>query len=288
MGPAAPYHKEDMRNENDVAVVQQACRVLESDLEAMPTLRQLAGELGVPPTRLLRAFKKIAGVSPRQYGQEQRLARLKSRLRNGEPVSRAIYDAGFGSSRSVYERARADFGMTPALYRRGGEGMNIGYAIVDSPLGRLLVGATDAGVSSVCLGGSDAELERTLRAEYPAAHIERGGAHLTRYVEAIVEYLEGQRPHLDLPVDIQATAFRRRVWEALREIPVGQTRTYGEIAAAIGEPKAARAVGQACGANPVALVIPCHRVVRNDGKSGGYRWGSKRKQKLLDQERTSA
>ncbi|HZV79172.1 MAG TPA: methylated-DNA--[protein]-cysteine S-methyltransferase [Candidatus Binatus sp.] len=277
-----------MRNENDVAVVKQACRVLESDLEAMPTLRQLAGELGVPPTRLLRAFKKIAGVSPRQYGQEQRLARLKSRLRNGEPVSRAIYDAGFGSSRSVYERARADFGMTPALYRRGGEGMNIGYAIVDSPLGRLLVGATDAGVSSVCLGGSDTELERTLRAEYPAAHIERGGVHLTSYVEAIVEYLKGQRPHLDLPVDIQATAFRRRVWEALRAIPVGQTRTYGEIAAAIGEPKAARAVGQACGANPVALVIPCHRVVRNDGKSGGYRWGSKRKQKLLEQERAQA
>ncbi|MBV8366259.1 MAG: methylated-DNA--[protein]-cysteine S-methyltransferase [Candidatus Eremiobacteraeota bacterium] len=271
-----------------MAVVQQACRVLESDLESMPTLRQLAGELGVEPARLQRAFKKIAGVSPRQYGQEQRLAKLKSRLRNGEPVSRAIYDAGFGSSRSVYERARADFGMTPALYRRGGEGMHIGYAIVDSPLGRLLVGATNSGVSAVCLGGSDAELERALHAEYPGAQIERGGAHLTRYIEAIVEYLEGQRPHLELPVDIQATAFRRRVWEALRAIPVGETRTYAEIAAAIGEPKAARAVGQACGANPVALVIPCHRVVRNDGATGGYRWGSKRKEKLLAQERNSA
>jgi AraC family transcriptional regulator, regulatory protein of adaptative response / methylated-DNA-[protein]-cysteine methyltransferase len=273
-----------MQNTSDVKVVQRACRVLESDLEAMPTLRQLADELGVPPARLHRAFKRIAGVSPRQYGQEQRLAKLKARLRDGEAVSRAIYDAGFGSSRSVYERARSDFGMTPALYRRGGEGMRIGYTIVDSPLGRLLVGATEAGVSSVCIGDSDAALEKALREEYPAATIERGGSHLQRYVEAIIEYLEGDQPHLDLPVDIQTTAFRRRVWEALRAIPYGQTRSYGQIAAAIGEPKAARAVGQACGANPVALVIPCHRAVRNDGASGGYRWGEKRKQKILAQE----
>lgn len=284
----ARYHKVEMQNLTDVAVVQRACRVLESDLESMPTLRQLAGELGVPPARLHRAFKRIAGVSPRQYGQEQRLTKLKSRLRNGQPVTSAIYEAGFGSSRSVYERARSDFGMTPASYRRGGEGMRIGYAIVDSPLGRLLVGATETGVSSVCLGESDGTLERTLRKEYPAAHIEHGGPHLKRYVEAIIEYLRGQRPHLDLPVDIQATAFRRRVWEALRTIPPGQTRTYKEIATAIGDPNASRAVGQACGANPVALVIPCHRVVRNDGKDGGYRWGTKRKHVLLAQERDSA
>lgn len=281
------YDKGAMNNDTDVTVVQRACRVLESDLEAMPTLRQLAGELGVPPARLHRAFKRIAGVSPRQYGQEQRLAKLKSRLRDGEAVSRAIYEAGFGSSRSVYERARADFGMTPALYRRGGRGMRIGYTIVESPLGRLLVGATDAGVSSVCLGESDRSLERALRDEYPAAEIQRGGGHLKRYVEAVVQYLKGARPHLDLPVDIQTTAFRRRVWEALRAIPYGQTRTYGQIAAAIGEPKAARAVGQACGANPVALVIPCHRAVRGDGAAGGYRWGAKRKQRLLAQERAS-
>ncbi len=281
------YHKGVMKNDTDVTVVQRACRVLESDLEAMPTLRQLAGELGVPPARLHRAFMRIAGVSPRQYGQEQRLAKLKSRLRDGEAVSRAIYEAGFGSSRSVYERARSDFGMTPALYRRGGQGMRIGYTIVASPLGRLLVGATEAGVSSVCLGESDRALERALRDEYPAAEVQRGGAHLKRYVEAVVQYLKGARPHLDLPVDIQTTAFRRRVWEALRAIPYGQTRTYGQIAAAIGEPKAARAVGQACGANPVALVIPCHRAVRGDGASGGYRWGAKRKQRLLAQERAS-
>jgi AraC family transcriptional regulator of adaptative response/methylated-DNA-[protein]-cysteine methyltransferase len=137
----------------------------------------------------------------------------------------------------------------------------------------------------VCLGESDRALERALRDEYPAAEIQRGGAYLKRYVEAVVQYLKGVGPHLDLPVDIQTTAFRRRVWEALRAIPYGQTRTYGQIAAAIGEPKAARAVGQACGANPVALVIPCHRAVRGDGASGGYRWGTKRKQRLLSQER---
>jgi AraC family transcriptional regulator of adaptative response/methylated-DNA-[protein]-cysteine methyltransferase len=175
--------------------------------------------------------------------------------------------------------------MTPALYRRGGEGMRIGHEIVSSPLGRLLVGATDTGVSSVCIGDSDRGLERALRDEYPAANIERGGSNLKRYIEAIIDYLKGDQPHLDLPIDIQATAFRRRVWQALRDIPYGQTRTYGQIAAAIGEPKAARAVGQACGANPVALVIPCHRAVRGDGVSGGYRWGPKRKQKLLAQER---
>jgi AraC family transcriptional regulator of adaptative response/methylated-DNA-[protein]-cysteine methyltransferase len=283
-----PYDSGMIESQGDVMVVQRACRVLETDMEALPTLRQLADELGVPAARLQRAFKRIAGVSPRQYAQEQRLARLKSRLRDGEAVSRAIYEAGFGSSRSVYERARSDFGMTPALYRRGGEGMQIGYTIVDSPLGRLLVGATDHGVSSVCLGESDRSLERALRDEYPAAHIERGGAHLTKYVEAIILYLRGKEPHLQLPIDIQASAFRRRVWDALRAIPYGQTRSYGQIAATIGEPKASRAVGQACGANPVALVIPCHRVVRGDGATGGYRWGPKRKQKLLAQERSSA
>lgn len=283
-----PYDSGMIESQGDVLVVQRACRVLETDMEALPTLRQLADELGVPPARLHRAFKRIAGVSPRQYAQEQRLARLKLRLRGGEAVSRAIYEAGFGSSRSVYERARSDFGMTPALYRRGGEGMRIGYAIVDSPLGRLLVGATDHGVSSVCLGESDRTLERALHDEYPAAQIERGGAHLTKYVEAIIAYLRGKEPHLQLPVDIQASAFRRRVWDALRAIPYGQTRSYGQIANAIGEPKASRAVGQACGANPVALIIPCHRVVRGDGATGGYRWDPKRKQKLLEQERSSA
>jgi AraC family transcriptional regulator of adaptative response/methylated-DNA-[protein]-cysteine methyltransferase len=276
-----------IESQGDVMVVQRACRVLETDMEALPTLRQLADELGVPPARLHRAFKRIAGVSPRQYAQEQRIARLKSRLRGGEAVSRAIYEAGFGSSRSVYERARSDFGMTPALYRRGGEGMQIGYTIVDSPLGRLLVGATEHGVSSVCLGDSDRTLERALREEYPAAQLERGGTHLKQYVEAIIAYLRGKEPHLQLPVDIQASAFRRRVWDALRAIPYGQTRSYGQIASSIGEPKASRAVGQACGANPVALVIPCHRVVRNDGATGGYRWGPKRKQKLLEQERST-
>jgi len=270
-----------------VAVVKRACRLLEADTEAMPTLRQLARELDVPPAQLHRAFKRIAGVSPREYARAHRVGKLKDRLRDGQPVTHAIYDAGFGSSRAVYERAHSEFGMTPARYRRGGSGVRIGYEIVDSPLGRLLVGATPHGVSSVCLGEADRTLERALHDEYPNAQIERGGPHLRGYVEKILGFLRGKEPHLDLPVDIQATAFRRKVWEALRAIPYGQTRSYGEIAAAIGEPKAARAVGQACGANPVALVIPCHRAVRGDGATGGYRWGPARKAKILAQERKS-
>ena len=271
-----------------VAVVKRACRLLEADTETMPTLRQLASELQVPAARLLRAFKRIAGVSPREYARAHRVGKLKDRLRDGQAVTHAIYDAGFGSSRSVYERARSEFGMTPARYRRGGSGVHIGFEIVDSPLGRLLVGATEHGVSSVCLGDADRKLESALRDEYPAAHIERGGPHLRGYIEKILAYLRGKEPHLDLPVDIQTTAFRRKVWEALRAIPYGQTRSYGEIAATIGEPRAARAVGQACGANPVALVIPCHRAVRGDGASGGYRWGAARKAKILSEERKVA
>ena len=268
-----------------VAVVKRACRLLEADTENMPTLRQLSRELGVPPAQLHRAFVRIAGVSPRQYARAHRVGKLKDRLRDGQPVTHAIYDAGFGSSRSVYERARSEFGMTPARYRRGGSGVRIGYEIVDSPLGRLLVGATQHGVSSVCFGEADRNLERALHDEYPAAQIERGGPYLRGYIEKILAYLRGKEPHLDLPVDIQTTAFRRKVWEALRAIPYGETRSYGEIATAIGDPKAARAVGQACGANPVALVIPCHRAVRGDGDTGGYRWGSSRKAKILAQER---
>ena len=172
---------------------------------------------------------------------------LRRQRRRLDEVGRVAFT--LAREQGEIERALSDFGMTPALYRRGGEGMHIGYTIVNSPLGRLLVGATDAGVSSVCIGETDGVLERTLRKEYPAAQIEQGGPNLTRYVEAIIEYLKGQRPHLDLPVDIQATAFRRRVWEALRAIPPGQTRTYKQIATAIGDPNASRAVGS----------LPCSR-----------------------------
>jgi AraC family transcriptional regulator of adaptative response/methylated-DNA-[protein]-cysteine methyltransferase len=174
--------------------------------------------------------------------------------------------------------------MTPAAYRKGGAGMQIGYTIVDSPLGRLLVAATERGICAVSLGDSDEYLESALRGEYPAAEIRRGNSGLDRWVGAILSYLDGSQPDLDLPVDVQATAFQWRVWEALRAIPYGSTRSYGEVAKALGEPEAARAVARACATNPVALVVPCHRVVGHSGKLTGYRWGVERKRQLLEKE----
>lgn len=196
-----------------------------------------------------------------------------------------MYDAGYGSSSRLYERAPGQLGMTPGAYRRGGKGMSIGYTIVDCPLGRLLVGATTQGVSAVYLGDDDAGLEQTLRVEYPAATIARDDNGMERWVADIVAHLSGRLPHLDLPLDLQTTAFKRRVWEALREIPYGATRGYAEIARQIGQPTAVRAVASACATNPVALIVPCHRVVRSDGAVGGYRWGTDRKQALLARER---
>ncbi|HEY3027623.1 MAG TPA: methylated-DNA--[protein]-cysteine S-methyltransferase, partial [Pyrinomonadaceae bacterium] len=210
---------------------------------------------------------------------------FKSRVREGASVTGALYDAGYGSSRGLYEKASAKMGMTPATYRRGGSGTSISYTVVDSPLGRLLVAATPKGVCSVALGESDTELESALANEYPAAATERDDGSLKSLVSAILEHLNGQRPHLDLPLDIQATAFQWQVWQALKEIPYGSTSSYSEIASRIGRPSAVRAVARACASNRVALVIPCHRVIGKDSKLGGYRWGAERKSKLLQRER---
>jgi AraC family transcriptional regulator of adaptative response/methylated-DNA-[protein]-cysteine methyltransferase len=198
-------------------------------------------------------------------------------------VTDALYHSGYRSASTVYEQTR--LGMTPTIYRRGGTGMRIGYTIVDSELGRLLVAATGNGVCFVSLGDSDATLEVALRGDYHAAAIERDDAGLRKAVRAVLQHLAGKQPHLDLPLDIQGTAFQRQVWEALRAIPYGQTRTYGQLAAAIGRPTAARAVGHACGSNPVSLLIPCPRAVGSDGKLTGYRWGVERKEKLLAKEK---
>jgi AraC family transcriptional regulator, regulatory protein of adaptative response / methylated-DNA-[protein]-cysteine methyltransferase len=195
-----------------------------------------------------------------------------------------VYEAGYGSSRAVYERAQSRLGMTPGAYRSGGAGMQIGYTIADSPLGRLLIAATPRGVCSICLGESDRKLEQALLAEYPKAEIRHDPAGLGPHVVALQKHLAGREHSLALPVDVQATAFQWRVWRALRDIPYGETRSYSEIARAIGKPKAVRAVARACATNPVAVVIPCHRVVRQDGSPGGYRWGLKRKQALLKRE----
>jgi AraC family transcriptional regulator of adaptative response/methylated-DNA-[protein]-cysteine methyltransferase len=275
--------------------VQQACAYLEGHLDEPVTLEALGRALGVSPYHLQRMFKRVTGVSPREYASARRVERLKERLQQGDGVADATYEAGYGSGSRVYERSDAQLGMTPATYKRGGMGMTIRYGTTASPLGRLLVAVTERGVCAVTLGDSDATLEAALRQEYPRARIEKAGtedAAIEGWIGAIVRHLEGEQPSLGLPVDVQATAFQRRVWQALQEIPYGETRSYTEVAAAIGQPRATRAVAQACASNRVALVVPCHRVVRGDftaggeaGDAGGYRWGAERKRRLLERER---
>lgn len=269
--------------EPHLALVERICRAL-VEQETTPTLEELAATFHLSPYHLQRVFKRVVGVTPRQYADSQRVQRFKARLRDGDDVTPALYDAGYGSSSSVYEQSADQLGMTPGAYRRGGKTMTISYTLVPCSLGRLLVAATERGICAVRLGESDAALEATLRAEFPAATVARDDAALGEVVATLLRHLAGEQPHLDLPLDIQATAFQRQVWEALRAIPYGATRSYGAVAATIGRPTAVRAVARACATNPVALVVPCHRVVREDGSMGGYRWGIERKEALLQGE----
>jgi AraC family transcriptional regulator of adaptative response/methylated-DNA-[protein]-cysteine methyltransferase len=268
-----------------VELVQRVCRAIAANPEGPLTLAALSAEVGLSPFHLQRIFKRVMGITPKQYADACRMERLKGELRKGEAVSSALYGAGYGSSSRLYERADAQLGMTPAVYRKGGAGMAITYTVVPCPLGMVLVAATERGICAVTLGDDAEALAAHLRSEYGAATIHEDATHLSEAVTAILRHLAGEQPHLDLPLDVQATAFQWRVWEALREIPYGSTRSYGEIAQAIGQPTATRAVAQACGHNPVALAIPCHRVIREDGSLGGYRWGIARKQAILAQER---
>jgi AraC family transcriptional regulator of adaptative response/methylated-DNA-[protein]-cysteine methyltransferase len=268
--------------------VQRLCRFIETrvaaDPEAPLTLAALSAEAHMSPHHLERTFKRVMGITPRQYADAQRMRRLKSRLKKGDNVTTALYEAGFGSSSRLYERAPAQLGMTPATYRRGGEGMRLGYTIVPCPLGRLLVAATKQGVSAVYLGDKEGPLKRSLAEEYPRAQILRDRNGMMAWVSAILRHLRGKEPHLELPLDVQATAFQRRVWEELQKIPYGSTRSYSEVARAIGKPSAIRAVARACATNPVSIVVPCHRAVRGDGNLAGYRWGLERKRALLQHE----
>ena len=263
------------------AAVAAACRYLEGHADEPVRLAELAGAAGIPARALARVFRKLTGVSLRQYADALRTKDFKARLRAGEGVAGAVYDSGYGSSSRVYER---EYGMTPATYRRGGRGACIRYSIVPCALGRLLVAATQRGVCAVSLGGSDVELAEGLEREFPRAEIARDDVGVGAWAEEIARRAAGARPHLDLPLDVQATAFQRLVWERLRAIPHGETRSYGEIARGLGRPGAARAVARACATNPVALAIPCHRVVRDNGGLGGYRWGVDRKRALLAEE----
>lgn len=249
------------------------------------TLERLGRVVGMSPYHLQRTFKRLVGVTPKAYASGRRWDRLKRRLRDGGSVSRATYDAGYASASRAYEEAQARMGMTPSAYRRGARGVRIRYSTFPTAAGLMLVAATERGVCAVSLGDSAAALEAELRREYPAAELERHDEALRAWVETVVRHLEGNGGVDELPLDVRGTAFQWRVWRALQRIPRGATRSYGEIARAIGRPAAARAVAGACAHNPVALVIPCHRVVREDGEPGGYRWGPERKRALLQAEK---
>jgi AraC family transcriptional regulator of adaptative response/methylated-DNA-[protein]-cysteine methyltransferase len=265
--------------------VRRACEYLEAHWEEAPTLSDVAAAVDVSPWHLHRTFKAALGLSPKQYAARLKAERFRGEVRRGESVAGATYGAGYGSSSRLYESADASLGMTPGAYRQGGRGLSIRYALADSPFGRLLVAATGRGICAVTLGDDDGALETALRREYPNAEIERDDSRLGEWIEAVMPVLDGRPAARDLPLDLQATAFQWRVWRALQEIPRGETRSYGEVAAAIGRPGAARAVARACASNRVALVVPCHRVVRGDGEPGGYRWGEARKRRILERER---
>lgn len=267
-------------------VVAQVQRLLD-EAEERVTLEELAASVQMSPYYLQRLFKRATGLSPKEYARARRAERFKEELRQGSKVTDALYEAGYGSSRALYEEVGRQLGMTPGAYRSGGEGQRIAYGFGDTSLGRVMVAATSRGVCSLRFG-SDGETLAELRREFPRAVLERDDQEMQPYLVAVQEHLAGQKQRLDLALDLRQTPFQRRVWEALRTIPYGEVRSYSEIARMIGEPGAVRAVARACASNPVALAIPCHRVIRADGSLSGYRWGIERKEALLNQERRAA
>jgi AraC family transcriptional regulator of adaptative response/methylated-DNA-[protein]-cysteine methyltransferase len=279
---------------NALAAVERARAFIDESIvqsgDERVTLDVIAREARLSPHHLQRRFKEIVGLTPAQYARARRNEKLKRELRNGETVSRATYGAGYGSSSRVYESADAQLGMTPATYQRGGAGAHISYVVANTSLGHLLVAATERGICSVTLGEKVEALQAGLATEYPAAQREQvthAGNALEAWVTEIVANLDNGRATSSLPLDLQATAFQWKVWRELQRIPAGETRSYSEVAAAIGSPKATRAVASACAKNQVALIIPCHRVVRRGGQLGGYRWGVDRKRELIEKERAA-
>ncbi len=269
--------------ERHAETVRAVCRAIER-AEAAPDLAELAAAAGLSRFHFLRVFKKVTGVTPRQYAEKHRAERVRSELRAGGSVTNALYEAGFNSSSRFYEKAPEMLGMTPGQFRAGGAGLPIRYAVARTTLGLALIAATDRGICSVRFGESEAALIEELQAGFPRAEIVPADSGFDKWVRGAVACIDDPKAARDLPLDIRGTAFQQRVWQALREIPAGTTRTYAELAARAGSPKAVRAAGSACGANPVAVLVPCHRAVRADGGLGGYRWGVERKKRLLDKE----
>lgn len=267
-----------------IDMVLRACELMRND--STLSLEDLSSKLDLSPSHFQRTFKEIVGISPKKYGDAKRLERFKNEIKDGSDVVTAMYEAGYGSSSRLYEKASENLGMTPAIYKKGGKGMNINYIITDCELGKLLVARTPRGICSVTFGDSVKELREGLLKEYPNAEIAEGAENLKDAVEEILKYLAGKNRRFALHLDLLATAFQMQVWDFLRKIPYGETRSYSEVAEAIGDKKKVRAVAQACAKNRVAVVIPCHRVVASNGSLSGYRWGVDRKKKLLAKEQT--
>ena len=270
------------------ALVERVRSLLLADLEVPPGLDALSRATGVSPAHLQKTFKKHTGLSPKEFVSAARLERWKAELRAGKPVTEAWLEAGYGSAGRAYAAARKQMGMSPAQYGKGGEGQRITWTVLDTPLGALLLARTEKGICRVAFGTSAAELESLLRSEFPAAELERASADSDARLRAAAAALGERSGAEHLPLDVRGTDFQRQVWQALRAIPSGSTASYADVARSVGHPRAVRAVARACATNPVALAVPCHRVVHSDGSLSGYRWGPERKRALLAAERELA
>ncbi|WP_050784422.1 bifunctional transcriptional activator/DNA repair enzyme AdaA [Achromobacter piechaudii] len=281
MSPAAaPLSKQH------ATAVERACRALEADQP--PDLTTLAEQAGMSRFHFHRVFKAATGITPKAYANALRAARARQQLESSASVTDAMYDAGFNSSGRFYEAAPAILGMTPTTFRKNGEGLDIRFAVAQCSLGALLVAATPTGICDISLDEDPEQLVRNLQDRFKAARLIGADAEFETWVAAVVSFVEDPSRGLDLPLDVRGTAFQRRVWEALRDIPVGTTTTYTQVAERIGLPRAVRAVARACATNSIALAIPCHRVVRTDGSMAGYRWGIDRKRELIARELKAA
>ena len=269
--------------ETSVKAIIQACKMIEES-EHPPSLRQLAEAVRLSPYYFHRLFKKIVGVTPKQYATQKKVERVRGNLQQGSTITEAIYDAGYEAGSRFYETSTASLGMNPSIYQHGGRGVSIRYSIVQSYLGWVLVGATEKGICKIDFGNTPEILQSNLRADFPQAEVHDNDPTFDAIVAKVLALLEAPGQGLELPLDIQGTAFQRRVWLALQDIPSGSTASYAEIAARIGNPKAARAVAQACASNHLAVAVPCHRVVCSNGDLGGYRWGIDRKRAILERE----
>lgn len=275
------------KREQHAARVIEACRIIEKS-ESAPVLDELARRVGLSPYHFHRVFKDVTGLTPKGYAAARREQRVRRGLARGRSVTEAMLDAGYNSSGRFYEKAGETLGMTPTRFRAGGAGADIRFAVGQCTLGAILVARSDRGVCAIFMGDDPDALARELQDRFPRANLIGGDMEFERLVAQVVGFVEAPGTGLNLPLDVRGTAFQKRVWQALRRIPAGKTVSYAELAKRIGAPKSVRAVAGACAANPVALAIPCHRVVRNDGGLSGYRWGVERKRALIERERDSS